>query len=396
MSLTLTAQSMNLAVRFAPVLALAVVTGCRAGSAPTPAAARTSAYLVMLGRDTIAVDQYTRVGDWIDGTLVMRAPRTTMTRYLVTLNADGRPATAESSARLPDGTTIPGAARSVVVSYGRDTAVTRVQRDTAIVIRAAAAGAWPYINYAVAFFQLPLDAMRAARRDSIVTAILPVGSRATTPLTIRRAGPDRYIADVFGYRYEVRTDERGTIQTVDGTGTTQQFLIMRRNAIDVAAVATAWAERERQTRAMGQLSPRDTAMGVVGQDTIWVDYGRPSARGRQVFAANGILNDTLWRTGANAATQLWTKTPLRIGGQVVPAGKYTLWTLATPGRYQLIVNKQTGQWGTIYDAAQDLVRVPLASSTLPEHVEQFTILVDGGLRLRWANTELSVPITAPE
>jgi hypothetical protein len=134
----------------------------------------------------------------------------------------------------------------------------------------------------------------------------------------------------------------------------------------------------------------------VGRDTVWVDYGRPSARGRQVFASNGILNDTLWRTGANAATQLWVKHPIRLGGQPVPAGKYTLWTLALPGRYQLIVNKQTGQWGTMYDPAQDLVRVPLAAAALPEHVEQFTIVVDSALRLRWANTELSVPISAPE
>jgi hypothetical protein len=354
----------------------------------------------MLGRDTIAVDQYTRIGDRLEGTLVMRAPRTTMTRYQVTLNADGTPATAESSVRLPDGTPVPNAARSVTVTYSRDSAVTRVQRDTAIVMRSAAPGTWPYLNYAMAFIQLPVDAvLRDIRRDSLATSILSIGARAPTPLAVRRVGANHYIANLFGYRYDVRTDDLGTITIVDGTGTTQQFLANRRNSLDVAAIATAWAERERQTRAMGQLSPRDTAMGVLGRDTIRVDYGRPSTRGRQVFASSGILNDTLWRTGANAATQLWSTGPLRIGGQHVPTGKYTLWTLATHGQYQLIVNKQTGQWGTIYDPKQDLVRVPLTTSTLPEHVEQFTIVVDpagGMLRLRWATTELSVPITAPE
>lgn len=388
-------------IRLVPLLALAVLSGCRAASAPAPTVTRTSAYVVLLGRDTIAVDQFTRVGDRLEGTLVMRAPRTTLTRYVVTLNADGTPATVESSARLPDGTPVPNAARGVTVRYTADSAVTRIQRDTAIIFRSAAPGTWPYLNYAVAFFQMPIDAMRAARRDSLVASILSVGARSTTPLTIRPAGANRYVVDLFGFRYSVRTDDGGTVQSVDGTGTTQQFLVTRRNTIDVAAVANAWAERERQTQAMGMLSPRDTARATFGSAQIFVDYGRPSARGRQIFAANGILNDTLWRTGANAATQLSTSAPIRIGGQDVPAGKYTLWTVAVPGRYQLVVNRQTGQWGTVYDPKQDLVRVPLTMTPLAEHVERFTIVLDPGaggsgmLRLRWATTELSVPITVP-
>ena len=387
---------MTHAVRLVPMLALAAAAGCRAGSAPAPAVPRTTAYVVMLGRDTIAVDQYTRIGDRLEGTLVMRAPRTTLTRYQVTLNPDGTPATAESSVRLPDGTPVPNAAQSVSVTYGRDSAITRIQRDTAIVLRSAAPRAFPYLNYAMAFFQLPIDVMRATRRDTLATSILSIGARSTTPLTIRRAGAGQYVADLFGFRYDVRTGDGGTVQLVDGTGTTQQFLVSRRNSIDIMGLASAWAERERRTRAMGLLSPRDTARGIVGGDTVFVDYGRPSARGRRVFAANGILNDTLWRTGANAATQLWTARSISIGGQAVPAGKYTLWTLAVPGRYQLIVNRQTGQWGTMYDPAQDLVRVPLTAAALAEHVERFTILVDSAaLRLRWANTELSAPIARP-
>lgn len=397
---TPSSRSMTFPIRLVPVL-LAALSGCRTSSSPAPTAARTSAYVVQLGRDTIAVDQFTRVGDRLEGMLVTRAPRTTMMRYVVTLNADGTPESAESSARLPDGTPIPNTARGVTVRYSADSAVTRIQRDTAIVFRSAAPGTWPYINYGVAFFQLPIDAMRAARRDSLVTSILAVGARGTTPLTIRPAGANRYVADLFGFRYDLRTDDRGTVQTVDGTGTTQQFLATRRNMIDVAGVAAAWAERERLTQAMGMLSPRDTARATIGAAQIFVDYGRPSARGRRIFAANGILNDTLWRTGANAATQLSTSVPIRIGGHDVPAGKYTLWTVAVPGRYQLVVNRQTGQWGTVYDSRQDLVRVPLTVTPLSEHVERFTIVVDPGaggsgvLRLRWATTELSVPITVP-
>jgi hypothetical protein len=109
----------------------------------------------------------------------------------------------------------------------------------------------------------------------------------------------------------------------------------------------------------------------------------------------------VWRTGANAATQFRTNVPLTVGGQQVPAGTYTLWTLAVPGRYQLIINKQTGQWGTQYDPAQDLVRVPAQVRPLSSPVEQFTIAVEptggnaGIIRLQWGAQELAVPFTAP-
>jgi hypothetical protein len=107
----------------------------------------------------------------------------------------------------------------------------------------------------------------------------------------------------------------------------------------------------------------------------------------------------VWRTGANAATQLVTNRPLVIGGTTVPAGTYTLWTLPSASGAQLIINKQHGQWGTDYDASQDLVHLPLTRSALTTPVEQFTIAIDpsgstgGTLRMRWEGTEYSIPFT---
>ena len=101
----------------------------------------------------------------------------------------------------------------------------------------------------------------------------------------------------------------------------------------------------------------------------------------------------------NFATQLITDHALMIGGTAIPAGTYTLWTLPSASGAQLIINKQHGQWGTEYDPAQDLVRLPLTQSALATPVEQFTIALDpsgttgGTLRLRWAGTEYSIPFT---
>jgi hypothetical protein len=101
----------------------------------------------------------------------------------------------------------------------------------------------------------------------------------------------------------------------------------------------------------------------------------------------------VWRTGANAATQLNTPVDLVVGGATVPAGKYTLWTLPAPGGWKLIVNKQTGEWGTVYDAAQDLVRVDAKVEALAAPVEQFVIAFEPGmLVLTWDRTKVSVPL----
>lgn len=385
--------------------ALAAIAACRPSSAPEPVSAQRT-YVLLLGNDTVAVDQFTMSRDRVEGTIVTHLPRAVLTRYTVALNpATGRASQIQYNSRLPDGSLIATAGqagvRQVTIDFAGDSAVTRVQRDTVVTMRVAAPNAFPYLNYGIAFFQLPVSALRAAGRDSASYAIY-TGGRVTTPITARRIGPNRYVFSLAGFGFAVRTDDGGVVQTVDGSGTTQQFVATLRNEpINPMTLASAWAAAERTRRASTALSPRDTTRATIGSAQLLVDYSRPLTRGRRVWGSNGVLNDTLWRTGANAATQFRTNAPLTIGGQQVPPGTYTLWTLAVPGRYQLILNKQTGQWGTVYDPAQDLVRVPAQARPLSAPVEQFTIALEptganaGLIRLQWGTQELTVPFTTP-
>ncbi len=121
-------------------------------------------------------------------------------------------------------------------------------------------------------------------------------------------------------------------------------------------------------------------------------------RGRKVFG--GILPwGEVWRLGANAATQLITDRDLVIGGKLVPAGTYSLWCVPTASTWTLVINAQHGQWGTVYDEAQDIARLPLEVSALPQPVEQFSMdVVDGGggkgtIALEWENTRASIAFT---
>lgn len=164
----------------------------------------------------------------------------------------------------------------------------------------------------------------------------------------------------------------------------------------MAVVATAQRQPEDKSK---RPSPPATAQVTLKSKNITIDYSRPSLKGRKVGQELAPYGQ-VWRTGANEATTLTTEVDLNIGGTKVPAGKYTIWTLPSEGTWKLIINKQTGQWGTHYEEGQDLARIDMKKSALPQTVEQFTISFDkksdttADLNLDWENTRVSVSIKA--
>jgi hypothetical protein len=146
------------------------------------------------------------------------------------------------------------------------------------------------------------------------------------------------------------------------------------------------------------LSPRGAAEFTVNGKKITVDYGRPSMRGRKIYGEL-VPYGQVWRTGANKATHLTTEADLVIGGANVPKGTYTLYTLPTAQGWKLIINKQTGQWGTQYDQSQDLARVDMKVSKTSAPVEQFTVSFapakgGGVMKLDWETTSAAVDFKA--
>lgn len=141
-------------------------------------------------------------------------------------------------------------------------------------------------------------------------------------------------------------------------------------------------------------SPRDSTQLLIEGKRISINYGRPSMRGRKIMGVV-VPYGTVWRTGANEATTFITETDLIIEGKKVPKGSYTLYTLPSSKQWKLIINKQTGQWGTVYNSKLDLVRIPLKKTTLKQPVEKFTIILEkksekkGRLILMWEKTKLS-------
>lgn len=147
--------------------------------------------------------------------------------------------------------------------------------------------------------------------------------------------------------------------------------------------------------------PREAGKPAPKALVIKIDYGQPHARGREVPAELAKV-ETVWRTGANTSTTLTTDVDLMIGDASVPKGAYSLYSMRTAAGYLLIINKNTGQWGTEYLVAQDLARVPLAVRTLAETRESLQIALapagdqspKGMLTISWGKLELSTSWSA--
>jgi Protein of unknown function (DUF2911) len=139
-----------------------------------------------------------------------------------------------------------------------------------------------------------------------------------------------------------------------------------------------------------RLSPHETDSATVDGAKISVTYGRPYMRGRKIFGGLVPFGE-IWMPGADEATILQTDKALQFDGLTVPAGSYSIYTLPSEKNWQLIINRQTGQWHTEYDRSRDLGRVSMRVSAIAPAVEQLLIRAlpepDGGaLELEWETT----------
>jgi hypothetical protein len=194
-------------------------------------------------------------------------------------------------------------------------------------------------------------------------------------------------------------DSAGRMLNYSGARTTYLVEVTRLDSQpDVKTIADRFEATE-TANGFKQLSPRDTVRAKIGNASITIDYSRPHARGRALLG-NVIPYDRVWRTGANAATQFTTSAPIKLAGIPLAAGTYTLWTVPHQNGVDLIVNGQSGQWGTQYDRSRDVAKAPMQSTTLRTPVDQFTISVQprdarhGTLALEWGSFRWTAPIEA--
>lgn len=184
-----------------------------------------------------------------------------------------------------------------------------------------------------------------------------------------------------------------------------------------AALGVAEPLRAQDLHPSRRPSPVAIAKIFVGDAYVKVTYSGPYRRGRAIFGAAGdtvtylVPWGEVWRTGANEATELTTTGALMVGGQRLPAGTYSIFTV--PGRTNWNVrfnsalgldgtnrqSEETGEFEPAYDDANDVLRLDIPTRALTEDVDQFTIVLErtssgADLVMRWERTEVRIPVVA--
>jgi hypothetical protein len=371
-------------------------------------------FVATLGNDTVSVERIARsparlVTDGVDRWPLVRRRHTEFE-----LNQDGSIRHMVMDVRTPNGRSPRERGRQVTADFSKDKVTISVRDSSSVRDTSFATGGAitvPHVSMMYSVIELEIA---AALRRARTSGLAPEDS-----VRFRQFYPDRDVGPSFtlhkgfvvfhpGGKVELRhdwlagsgdvtVDSSGRMLTYSGMRSTYKVAVARTTTPpDIDSIGNRLAAAEQRTGPT-QLSVRDTARATIGATTISVDYGRPLLRGRTLLG-DVISYDRIWRTGANAATQFTTSAPITLAGLSLPAGTYTLWTAPHLRRVDLIVNRQTGQWGTEYSRAQDLGTAPMRSDSVSPAVEKFTISIEpsdgrhGTLVMAWGTFRWTAPI----
>ncbi len=148
-------------------------------------------------------------------------------------------------------------------------------------------------------------------------------------------------------------------------------------------------------------SPRQKIEQQFSVSKITVDYGRPGVKGRTIFG-DLVPYGKVWRAGANSSTKITFGQAVLFGGKSIPAGTYGLFILPSEKEWKIILNKDSQNWGTMYDEKLNVAEITASVQKSAEKQEWFEIdlkpVDDHSMEmiLSWENTRTTVPIKADQ
>ncbi len=145
------------------------------------------------------------------------------------------------------------------------------------------------------------------------------------------------------------------------------------------------------------LSPHTSAMAMVGDAHVHIDYSSPSVRNRMVFG--GLVGyNTVWQAGAHKATWIETNKALKIDGKSLPAGKYGFFVVPGKEEWKVMFNSNWDQHGKDdYNEAEDVLAITVKPKKLENIQEALTYKVEdnknnkGLISLAWEKTQIEIP-----
>ena len=159
-------------------------------------------------------------------------------------------------------------------------------------------------------------------------------------------------------------------------------------------VFNASAQKKNEDKSK-RVSPPDSAMVTTSAGvTIKVNYGSPSVKGRAIGGNEIATYGKVWRTGANEATVFDIDKDVKIGGKLLPAGKYSLYTIPGEKQWVIIFNKTWNQWGTVYKETEDALRVTVNTEKAPAFTERLKFVAEksGRVAFMWGDVMVAFKV----
>jgi Protein of unknown function (DUF2911) len=358
----------------------------------------TSAYIFRLGKDTVAYEQFTRSKDFIEGDILSLYPRLSLNHFKLEIGPDNRVKGFESAlSYFSEGKAdAPFLQKSGSVE---DTIVTQQafrngKVDSFFTSKfSVISGSVPFFdNNDVLGFEQMIRYASLSDKDSIALNRFTNGPMNSY---VKKINKDTYESKVFFFPVHIKVNSDQQIVSLDATSSTIKTIATKIAPVNFNKLIQSFAQKEKATGFTGLVSPVDTFKTSFNSTDFQITYGRPYKRGREIFG-NIVPWNSVWRLGANFATHFIASKDLRFGEFTLPAGRYTLWMIPRQGKdsCELIINKAVNIFGTQYQKAKDLVRLPVLTTSLTSPVEQLSIRIletnDGGeINIQWDNLQFS-------
>ncbi|WP_291271899.1 DUF2911 domain-containing protein [Geothrix sp.] len=171
---------------------------------------------------------------------------------------------------------------------------------------------------------------------------------------------------------------------------------MRRITLTLLGIAPALVAQA-PPLTLPQASPQAMVRQTVGVTELEVSYHRPAVAGRKVWGGL-VPYGQVWRAGANENTVVAFSTPVRVGGTLLPAGRYGLHMVPTATAWTVIFSSQSHGWGSYgYTPKEDLARMtvtPVAAEPTERLAFTFDDPTEMGvtLSLRWEKLRVPIPL----
>src|SRR5687767_3046158 len=376
----------------------AVIAPSIASAQSTNAPLDSAVFVTRLGADTLVVERVVRSPRRVQAEVAMRVPRTSRTVYVLELSSSGMLERMEATTFDTTGGGTAPTRREIVTRVGDSLRIETLGAQARSRAVRADPTALPFIDMVHWPYEIALMRFRTSGVTEGPQPLL-TGGRVSN-FALARVGADSMtITHPTRGTMRLHVDRSWRLLSLDAGATTRKLLVERRPWMPIDDIVRRWTAQDAAGRSLGALSGRTQSKDVIGGATIGLDHGTPSKRGRTIWGAL-VPYGSVWRTGANEATHFETDRDLVFGAGadtlVVPAGRYTLFSVPERDGGWLIINRETGQAGTAHDPARDLGRVRLTTRPLSAPVETFTIKAEteGGanlLRLQWDNAERVAP-----